>query len=881
MKERLKKFFDKSTTLATLVLMLFSAMPLSVGAAPEPPAPEMPYVMISEIMAAPYSGESEWVELWVPGGDNVVCIDGWTLKEISAGVETELVTFGNINIPANGYYVYQIVGSKLNNNGDSVSLWDDTGQEIYRFSWTEEAWRSGEDWPYLPDVTPDPGTSFSFLGVDFDGSHIWGVTDPTEGGPNFGGPGDEEPFTPFDQIAMDLSEIGIETNLGEFEDYTNVTGLYFEVVDPELGPLGRITFTNSLDLTNPDVLEALGNLEEFLDFDSGRVGLSSELAELLGAAGGQITMYNLPFATIPGILVFDDMGLPVSLEDIHISIISYVPNGNGGFDLTFTVDHFTTFVAVTNTKPTTPVPITSGVVNGTDLTLDWEDSIDPDGPAPIGYKVQIATSDAVKASGAFSTGIVEEVNWDDGLQVSSYTLTNDLPEGTYYWHVRAADAIGSQLGSYPDNRSEWSETVTLIVDNTNPEVNLDDPSAGYVRGIVDVIGTVMDENLKKTVVKVKNLDNDDDPVTIFKNKTGTQYDSEKITEWDTTEKGSNGDPLFKDGNYKVILKGFDKAGNVAIDLEKPVTVDNTRPESTVNDLGAYYNTETINITFTSSDNLSGVDYIELYYRKDSGEWTPYLPLEIGSDFEAFISEEPRRCGFAPDEIVQFDTSLTGGDGFYEFYANAVDKAGNFEHHPSLCSPILDSNVEENFVVNIFRGSEPEASTIVDTIAPVITLNGDNPMEIYVGDTYVEPGATTSDGSEVVISGNVDTETPGTYTILYNSTDDAGNAAVEVSRTVNVVEPPAPLTPPTTPTTPTTVASDVGTDEGGEVLGETEEGTDNQNQDNNGEVAGEEDQGESDENNDKGKVLGLMWYWWLLILVLLVLGGLYYSRSHKE
>ena len=74
---------------------------------------------------------------------------------------------------------------------------------------------------------------------------------------------------------------------------------------------------------------------------------------------------------------------------------------------------------------------------------------------------------------------------------------------------------------------------------------------------------------------------------------------------------------------------------------------------------------------------------------------------------------------------------------------------------------------------------------------MITLTGSSTININVGDTWTEPGATASDNvdgnitSSISISGSVDTSTAGTYTISYNVSDAAGNAATEVQRTVIV------------------------------------------------------------------------------------------------
>jgi len=77
----------------------------------------------------------------------------------------------------------------------------------------------------------------------------------------------------------------------------------------------------------------------------------------------------------------------------------------------------------------------------------------------------------------------------------------------------------------------------------------------------------------------------------------------------------------------------------------------------------------------------------------------------------------------------------------------------------------------------------------DTIAPVITVLGANPMTITEGLTYVEPGAVAVDNFDgtiaVTINGTVNTSATGTYTIIYSATDSSGNSA-STTRTVNVV-----------------------------------------------------------------------------------------------
>jgi hypothetical protein len=79
---------------------------------------------------------------------------------------------------------------------------------------------------------------------------------------------------------------------------------------------------------------------------------------------------------------------------------------------------------------------------------------------------------------------------------------------------------------------------------------------------------------------------------------------------------------------------------------------------------------------------------------------------------------------------------------------------------------------------------------VDTQAPVITLVGNNPAELTVGESFIDPGATVRDNIDqnlpiTVVGADIDTRVAGSYTITYNAVDNAGNRASEVTRTVMV------------------------------------------------------------------------------------------------
>jgi len=82
------------------------------------------------------------------------------------------------------------------------------------------------------------------------------------------------------------------------------------------------------------------------------------------------------------------------------------------------------------------------------------------------------------------------------------------------------------------------------------------------------------------------------------------------------------------------------------------------------------------------------------------------------------------------------------------------------------------------------------SKISDNTGPIITLIGDAVVDIKQSNEYVDMGATAQDNisgnvtDNIVTTGNVDTNTIGTYYITYTAFDECGNTST-ISRQVNV------------------------------------------------------------------------------------------------
>jgi uncharacterized repeat protein (TIGR01451 family) len=96
------------------------------------------------------------------------------------------------------------------------------------------------------------------------------------------------------------------------------------------------------------------------------------------------------------------------------------------------------------------------------------------------------------------------------------------------------------------------------------------------------------------------------------------------------------------------------------------------------------------------------------------------------------------------------------------------------------------------------GNHATATTtfgVVDNTPPTLTLNGSASVTVECHTSFSDPGATAQDNCRgsfaATASGTVNVNVPGTYTVTYNASDAAGNAASPITRTVTVVDTTAP------------------------------------------------------------------------------------------
>ena len=207
----------------------------------------------------------------------------------------------------------------------------------------------------------------------------------------------------------------------------------------------------------------------------------------------------------------------------------------------------------------------------------------------------------------------------------------------------------------------------------------------------------------------------------------------------------------------------DTAGNPGDSVSRIITIIDALP----------INVTSLGIASSSDDNFANADK------------TITVTLETdGSDLGNFTGTLLGRS---------FTNATSGGDATFTTTVFSNDTNGN------ATFSITATNSSGNRILVTNDDIADGSFVTIDTVSPIITLNGENNTVIPKGgEPYVDLGATASDLSyvtdiQLVGTGNVNHDEKGNYTLVYTDEDAAGNTATIIRNIIVKDAPPINIT----------------------------------------------------------------------------------------
>jgi hypothetical protein len=268
---------------------------------------------------------------------------------------------------------------------------------------------------------------------------------------------------------------------------------------------------------------------------------------------------------------------------------------------------------------------------------------------------------------------------------------------------------------------------------------------------------------------------------------------------------------FAVGTSTVIWTGTDSSGNFSTSSSLVVIVDTTGPTIVLNGsstVSLMIGTPYVELGANATDLVDGTTTVNILGSVNTNATGTYFVIYQSTDSHGNLSQIIRTVNITPDTIAPVITAPI--DQIFEATGATTTpvlvpatSTDNFTINPIITYAPSDFDLGTTTVVWTATDAAGNFSTttslvtIVDTTAPVITLNGSSTINILVGGTYTELGASSTDLVDgdvpVTATGTVDTFATGTYNVLYTATDSHSNIATS-SRTINVTDIPDSTAP---------------------------------------------------------------------------------------
>jgi hypothetical protein len=283
-----------------------------------------------------------------------------------------------------------------------------------------------------------------------------------------------------DTIFRVTADISIDESSGIVGDTITITGSKFAVKEKGI----QILFDGQPVVTDIEA-DGGGDWEAIFQLPEMPAGEYSVTAE--GEQTEREDVGELSFQILPDIVLSPDEGYVgtdltvtgygfAADEDVVITynssqVATAETNDKGSFGVSFSVppsqygeqlvtagygeeNHANAIFTMESDPPPVPTLISPsnksrlGFMGEVTPTFEWSEVSDDSG---VRYNLQIATSADVTATGEFVDPMVSITN----LAETSYTVTEALPHGTYYWIVQAVDGA--------DNNSDWTAAGSFRV----------------------------------------------------------------------------------------------------------------------------------------------------------------------------------------------------------------------------------------------------------------------------------------------------------------------------------------------------------------------------------------------------------------------------------
>jgi len=274
------------------------------------------------------------------------------------------------------------------------------------------------------------------------------------------------------------------------------------------------------------------------------------------------------------------------------------------------------------------------------------------------------------------------------------------------------------------------------------------------------------------------------------------------------------------GSYTLTYDYTDTAGNPATQITRTVNVVDTTPP-VISLIGSDPETVEVNTSYTDAwatalDNYDGdiTSSIVINNFVDiTSVWSYAITYDV-TDSNGNVATQVTRTVNIVDTTPPVIT-LNGSNqvtvpvwGTYsELWATATDNydtlvPGDIVIDSSSVNTSVLGTYDVSYDVTDSNGNVAtqviREVIVEDTVPPVISLIGSDPINVEVNTSYTDAGATANDNYDGNITANISTSnsvdiiTVGSYTVTYDVIDSSGNIATQIKRTVNVVDTTPPV-----------------------------------------------------------------------------------------